>query len=111
VRTRSGEAWGNLALYREPGRPLFDTEEVALLRALSGHLAEGARRGLLIGEATDPESHEAPGLLVLSDNGEVESLTPGVEHWLAELPGGDWDRSGRLPPSVLADGRARAHRP
>jgi DNA-binding CsgD family transcriptional regulator len=102
LRTRSGEAWGILALYREPGRRRFDSEEVGLLRALSGHLAEGARRGLLIGEATHPEGHEAPGLVVLSDHGEVESLTPGVERWLRELPDGDWDRSCRLPPSVLA---------
>jgi DNA-binding CsgD family transcriptional regulator len=102
LRTRSGEAWGVLALYREPGRPPFDAEEIALLRALSGHLAEGARRGLLIGEAIDPEGQHAPGLVVLSDSGEVESLTPGVERWLAELPGGDWERSGKLPTSVLA---------
>jgi DNA-binding CsgD family transcriptional regulator len=102
LRTRSGEAWGILALYREPGRPLFDTEEVALLKSLAGHLAEGARRALLIGEATEPEGAQAPGLVVLTDTGDVESVTPGVERWLAELPGGDWERSGRLPVSVLA---------
>src|SRR5438552_18907180 len=60
LRTRSGEVWGILALYREPGRPLFDAEEMKLLRDVSEHLAEGARRGLLIGEATDPETAEAP---------------------------------------------------
>ena len=64
-------------------------------------LAEGARRALLVGEATDPEGPEAPGLVVLSDGGEVESTTPGVERWLAELPDGDWD-AGRLPSAVLA---------
>jgi DNA-binding CsgD family transcriptional regulator len=40
-------------------------------------------------------------LLVLDDGWEVESATPGVERWVAELPGGDWD-AGKLPPAVLA---------
>jgi DNA-binding CsgD family transcriptional regulator len=102
LRTRSGEVWGALALYREPGQPLFDAEELEFLRQLSTHLAEGARRGLLIGEASDPEGPEAPGLLVLNHDWQVESATPGVERWLDELPDGDWQTSGKLPAAVLA---------
>lgn len=102
LRTRSGEVWGVLALYRARGQPLFDAGELALLRELSTPLAEGARRALLIGEATDPEHQEAPGLIVLRDDWGVESLTPGVERWLEELPDGEWQTRGRLPPSVLA---------
>jgi DNA-binding CsgD family transcriptional regulator len=64
-------------------------------------LAEGARRALLVGEATDPEGPESPGLLVLTDTWEVESATAGVEAWLSELPDGDWN-AGRLPPAVYA---------
>jgi len=108
LRTQSGEAWGILALYREPGQHQFDRDELELLRALSTHLAEGACRGLLIGEATDPEGPEAPGLVVLNDDWDVESLTSGVERWLAELPDGDWAAANKLPPAVLAvAGRAR----
>jgi DNA-binding CsgD family transcriptional regulator len=45
---------------------------------------------------------------VLRDDWSVESATPGVERWLADLPDGDWEGSNRLPPSVLAvAGRAR----
>jgi DNA-binding CsgD family transcriptional regulator len=102
LRTRSGEVWGVLALYREPGQPLFDTEELEFLQAISTQLAEGARRGLLIGEAKDPEGPEAPGLLVLDDRWQLESATPGVERWLAELPDNDWDARGRLPAAVLS---------
>jgi DNA-binding CsgD family transcriptional regulator len=102
LRTRAGEAWGVLGLYREPGRPLFDADDLSFLRDLSPYLAEGARRGLLVGEASDPEGPEAPGLVVLRDDWSVESFTPSVERWLAELPDGDWKARGKLPPSVLA---------
>ncbi len=102
LRTRAGDTWGVLGLYREPGRPQFDPDERRFLREVSPYLAEGARRGLLVGEATDPDGPEAPGLVVLREDWSVESLTPGVERWLAELPDGDWEAHGRLPPSVLA---------
>ncbi len=69
---------------------------------MSSYLAEGARRGLLAGEAADPDGPEAPGLVVLREDWSVESLTPGVEQWLAELPDGDWEAHERLPPLVLA---------
>ncbi len=101
LRTRSGEVWGALGLYREPGQPMFDSAEKDFLRSLAPHLAEGARRALLLGEATDPETPDAPGLLILTDRWEVESTTPGVQRWLSELPDGDWD-SGRLPSAVLS---------
>ena len=101
LRTHAGEVWGALGLYRAPGRPLFDARELSFIRAVAPSLAEGARRALLVGEATDPEGPDAPGLVVLSHDGEVESATPGVERWLAALPDGDWD-AGRLPSAVLA---------
>src|SRR5918993_1671258 len=104
LRTPAGAVWGALGLYRGPGQPLFDDQELAFVQAVAPSLAEGARRGLLVGEAVDPEGPEAPGLLVLSDTWEVESATPGVERWLQELPDGDWD-AGRLPSAVLAVAR------
>jgi DNA-binding CsgD family transcriptional regulator len=93
---------GVLALYREPGQPTFTPEERRLLLAVAPHLAEGARRGLLVGEASEPERPDAPGLGVLAADWSVESLTPGVEQWLCDLPGGDWEARGKLPPAVLA---------
>jgi DNA-binding CsgD family transcriptional regulator len=102
LRTQTGEAWGMLGLYREPDRPQFDHDELDFLRNAPHYLAEGAQRGLLVGEAADPEGPDAPGVIVLKDDWSVESLTPGVERWLEELPDGDWKDGGRLPPSVLA---------
>jgi DNA-binding CsgD family transcriptional regulator len=104
LRDRAGHTWGALGLYREPGRPLFDAADKQFVRAVAPHLAEGARRALLVGEATDPETPDAPGLLVLTDPRTggcwtIDSATPGVERWLSRLPDGDW-RSGRLPSAV-----------
>ena len=101
LRTKSGEVWGALGLYREAGQPLFGAEELEFVRTVAPSLAEGARRALLVAEAMDPEGPVAPGLIVLSDRWEVESTTPGVERWLGDLPDGDWDR-GKLPSSVLS---------
>jgi len=105
LRTNDGVPWAAVSLYREPGRPQFDTDELAFLLELTPDLAEGTRRGLLIGEATDPEGPDAPGLLVLRADSSVESMTRGVEHWLAELPDGDWQQNERLPSAVLAVAR------
>jgi DNA-binding CsgD family transcriptional regulator len=101
LRTVSGEVWGAVGLYRAPGEPLFDSEEQAFLRAIGPELATGARTGLLTGEARDPQWPDSPGLVVLSEAGEVESTTPGVERWLSDLPDGDWE-AGRLPSAVHA---------
>jgi DNA-binding CsgD family transcriptional regulator len=102
LRTQAGEAWGMLGLYREPGQPLFDGDELDFLRGLSPYLAQGAQRGLLVGEASDPEGLNSPGLVVLRDDWSVESLSPGVERWLSELPNGDWEAQLKLPPAVYA---------
>ncbi|HLM10516.1 MAG TPA: helix-turn-helix transcriptional regulator [Thermoleophilaceae bacterium] len=101
LRTDSGHVWGAVGIYRDPGRQLFDADEQAFLRSIAGDLAAGARTGLLVGEARDPEWPDSPGLVVLSADGEIESTTAGVEQWLADLPDGDLD-AGRLPSAVHA---------
>jgi DNA-binding CsgD family transcriptional regulator len=102
LRTKDGVPWAAVSLYRERGRPEFDGDEIAFLLELAPYLAEGTRRGLLIGEASDPDGPDAPGLLVLDADLTPESMTPGVERWLAELPDGDWEDKQRLPSVVLA---------
>jgi DNA-binding CsgD family transcriptional regulator len=101
LRSRSGEVWGALGLYREPDQPLFDQADKAFLRAVGSAMADGVRRGLLVGEAGDPEGPESPGLIVLDEAWAPQSWSAGAGDWLAELPGGDWS-PGRLPPVVLA---------
>jgi DNA-binding CsgD family transcriptional regulator len=103
LRAPSGEVWGILGLYREPGDPMFGEDDKRFLRAVTGHLAEGARRALLVGEALDPESDlpDAPGLIIVSERWEVQTATPGIDRWLAELPGGE-GAGNHLPPAVVA---------
>ena len=101
LRTGHGVVWGAVGLYRAPGEPMFNSDEKAFLRTIAPDLATGARTGLLVGEARDPQWPDSPGLVVLSDAGEVESTTPGVDRWLADLPDGDLD-AGRLPTAVHA---------
>jgi DNA-binding CsgD family transcriptional regulator len=112
LRTAAGETWGVLALYRAPGEPEFDAEERQLLSAAAPHLAEGAKRALLTGTAREPDSPGGPGLVVLDEHWNVESLTPGAGGWLDELSGGAWATGQRLPPAVLAvAGRALRDHP
>jgi len=80
---------------------MFEGEEIAFVQAVDPVPGRGARRALLVGEIADPEVPDGPGLIVLSSDGAVESATPGVERWIAELPDGDWD-TGRLPSAVLS---------
>ena len=92
-------------------QPLFDAQDLAYVRALSPHLAEGARRALLLGEALDPEGPDSPGMVVLDADGRLESATAGVEEWLEQMPDGD---ATRLPSAVVAVGaraRERTDRP
>ena len=96
-----GAVWGAVGLYRAPGEPLFGREEKAFVSAVGPDLAAGARTGLLVGEARDPQWPDSPGLVVLSEGGEVESTTAGVERWLSDLPDGNLD-AGRLPSAVHA---------
>jgi DNA-binding CsgD family transcriptional regulator len=100
LRARSGQVWGALGLYRAPGEPTFTEQEKAFIAATSATLADGVRCALLIGQARAPEFADSPGLLILGENWDLESATPGAQRWLAELPDGDWD-AGRLPSSVI----------
>ncbi len=101
LRTPNGETWGALGLYREAGADMFDASEQQFLREAAAHVAQGARRSLLFGEATDPEGPQPPGLLILTKDWQVESRTPGAELWLDDLPDGDI-QAGRLPSAVLS---------
>ena len=101
LRTRTGEAWGVLGLYREPDRPLFNADELRFLRearpiwprAPGAGCSSARRRPRGAGGA---RAGHPPRRL------ERRVADAGVERWLAELPDGDWEARGKLPPAVLA---------
>ena len=111
MRLRVGnDTWGALGLYREPGSPMFSAEETAFLLEASTHLAEGARRALLFGESSDPDWPDSPGLVVVSAEGEVESMTEAAAKWVDLLPGagaGAGRPACRRPPGRDSPGRSR----
>ncbi len=101
LRTRQGQCWGAIGLYREPGEAMFNEADKEFLRVIGPHLAAGARRAMTFGEAIDPEAPDGPGLLVIDSAWHVTSASPSAEHWLSRLPDGHV-RRGRLPAAVLA---------
>lgn len=110
LRGKAGEAWGLLALYREPGQLEFSRDEIGFLAAVAGPLAEGARRGLLLGEATDPDGPHAPSLIVLDEDWQLQSMTPGAGTLLAELPGSDLSEARNAMPACVLSVAGRALR-
>lgn len=87
LRTADGESWGMVGLYRETGRPAFSAQDIASVRRVAPGLAAGARHGLLLGQALEPDLPQPPGLVILDERLGVESATPTSGRWLAELGG------------------------
>lgn len=96
-----GTCWGYLALHRHRSKGSFNAEETAFVSDLTAHLAEGLRKALLIENATDAESAEGPGLILLDDQLRVVTSTPAAQYWLAEV-GNIGLEIGELPSPILA---------
>ena len=76
--------WGYICLHREAGAD-FSRAEVAYVRRLAPHLAEGIRAGLLVSSVEFADVADAPGLVVVAPDGSVLSMTAAGERWLEEL--------------------------
>ncbi len=82
---RSGDTvWGYVCLSRRRDDPSFSVTEVDLVARLCPHIGNGLRTCLLLGEV-DHEGDHSPALVVLDDDGAVQSATPQAEHWLGDL--------------------------
>ncbi|WP_112238903.1 LuxR C-terminal-related transcriptional regulator [Kribbella monticola] len=91
-----GRCWGVICLHRETSEYGFSEGDLAVVRRLGPHLAEGLRRSLLIGQE-QPSSSVRPGVIILDADLTVVSISAEAEHWLAELGG-----EGGLPVPVRA---------
>ena len=101
LRSSTGDHWGTGRLNRRPGDPMFDEHEIGFMIAAAPVIAEGVRRGLLVGEANEPERDDAPALVSLAPDGSVESMSPGASTWFARFPDDDGRQDG-IPTSVRA---------
>jgi DNA-binding CsgD family transcriptional regulator len=101
-----GSCWGVACLTRARGEPDFSDAEADFMAAIAEHVGHGLRSGLLLeGCSTGAATDTTPGMIVLTDEGEVESLTEEAERWLGELASSGLS----VPPVVVAVARrARA---
>ncbi|HET6561589.1 MAG TPA: helix-turn-helix transcriptional regulator [Marmoricola sp.] len=83
---RSGAAvWGHVCMTRWADDPWFTPAEVALVARLGPHVGNGIRTSLLLAGAPDTVADAAPALVVLTDDGEVESMSALAQAWLGPL--------------------------
>jgi DNA-binding CsgD family transcriptional regulator len=100
-----GRCWGVLCLHREDGAGRFSDAEVAIVRRLAPHMAEGLRRALVAGgRAPSPPGTRGPGLVILDDDLAVTSINDEAEQWMEELLDPAWMDlgTGSLPAAVFA---------
>jgi DNA-binding CsgD family transcriptional regulator len=95
-----GSCWGVLCLHRQRNDPAFAPEDVAFLRKVTPHIAEGLRLALLLDDISAVHEADGPGLLLIADDFTVLATTPAADAWLAEM--GDWPRRDEVPQAVRA---------
>lgn len=83
VFQKGQSTWGMVGLYREGGTA-FDEDDVRLLEAMSAPVADALRVHV---REQNPwlEQTNAPGLIVLDDDGNTISANAEAEYWLREL--------------------------
>ncbi len=97
-----GACWGGVALFRTPDQPPFEDQEQRFIQRLSRHIAEGIRTALVLAEVDAHDGQQTPGLILLDDEGKVESLSPNASSWLEELIDPGSSDSAVLPEVIYA---------
>ena len=98
VLADSTGTWGQLTVFREAGRPYFSSAEVEFVSSIAGVIADGLRRGLLLGSAQAGD--DDAGLLVLDADDGVRMSNREADHLLDEL--GTGGREGARLPLVIS---------
>jgi DNA-binding CsgD family transcriptional regulator len=93
--------WGYLGLHRQQAAD-FTADDATYLEGLGGHLAEGLRLALLVGDQSIEEAIDGPGMLIVDDALKPEMITPAAERWLGEISAtpGQEHPGGALPAVV-----------
>jgi DNA-binding CsgD family transcriptional regulator len=104
-----GTHWGLLHIERR--HPDFTAKEVAIVDALVPYFAHAFRRWILADpDRTGTGNPVLPGVIVIDQDNDVDSISPEAEHWLSEWGVADL----KVPPpaiaAVVGAARARADR-
>jgi DNA-binding CsgD family transcriptional regulator len=100
-----GRCWGVLCLHRTDSPTGFSNNEIALVRRLVPHIAEGLRRAVVALTLTTPGSTtRGPGVIVLDEEMAISTANAEAEQWLAELRDPNWMDlgTGPLPAAIHA---------
>ena len=81
-----GRCWGVMCLHREDGPSGFTEAELAIVRRLVPHLAEGLRRAVLAEAALLDDGFDTPGILVFDADHRLVSSNVAGERWAKEIP-------------------------
>jgi DNA-binding CsgD family transcriptional regulator len=102
VFTTGDAGWGFICLHRERSSPDFSATEARFLASLTGHVAAGLRKALLIGAAAPGDAGPGPGLIEVTDQVELITYNQAAGHWLTDAGGTEPPAPGRLPQAVHA---------
>jgi DNA-binding CsgD family transcriptional regulator len=80
-----GAAWGQVCLTRRAADPWFSPSEVAQVAAICPHVGNAIRASLLLAGAPAADESIMPALVVLTDDGAVESMSSPAQAWLGPL--------------------------
>jgi DNA-binding CsgD family transcriptional regulator len=104
----AGHCWGVMCLHRLDALSGFTSEEIALVRRLVPHLAEGLRRAIVAAAVTSPQPGvRGPGVIVLNEDLSVSSMNTQAEQWMADLRDPRWMDlgCGSLPTAIYVAAR------
>lgn len=92
-----GACWGVACFTRNTDEPDFSPAEIDFVAGICEHVGHGLRSALLLeAHSEGAGAARSPGMVILSDDDEVDAFTGEAEHWLAQLP-----RDGLELPSVV----------
>lgn len=95
-----GSTWGFVCLHRDAGAHAFAAADLALVAAVSPHIAEGLRRATIASVAGTSASSEGPGVVNIAPDLTIIAATPAGQWWLADLAAADHPASRPLPIAV-----------
>jgi DNA-binding CsgD family transcriptional regulator len=85
VLRADGSPWAYFMLFRQAGRPAFNTLEVDLVASLSGALAAAVRDHSRLGSQAADSNSPGPGLMLFGPDGELISVNDDALAWLEEI--------------------------